>query len=37
MSREILLEAFVVNPSAPALDNEVRLTCAQGSITLPAQ
>ena len=37
MSREILLEAFVVNPSAPALDNEVRLTCAQGSIALPAQ
>ena len=37
MSREIMLDAFAENRSAPVLDNQVRLTCAQGSITLPAQ
>ena len=37
MAREIVLEQFSVSPSAPALDNEVKLSCAQGSITLPAQ
>jgi eukaryotic-like serine/threonine-protein kinase len=37
MAREITLDKFGQNPSAAVLDNEVRLTCAQGSITLPAQ
>lgn len=37
MSREIMLDAFVENRGAPALNNEVQLRCAEGSITLPAQ
>ncbi len=37
MSREIVLANFADAPSAPVLENQVRLTCAQGSITLPAQ
>lgn len=37
MSREINLDQFAENPAAPALDNQVRLTCAQGSITLPVE
>ena len=37
MSREIVLENFAENPSAAVLENQVRLTCAQGSITLPVQ
>jgi hypothetical protein len=37
MSREIVLDHFVENTSAAALENQVRLNCAQGSITLPAQ
>ncbi len=37
MSREIGLELFNDDPTAPNLGNEVQMVCAQGSITLPAE
>ena len=37
MAREISLELFGDDPNAPDLGNEVRLVCAQGSITMPAE
>jgi serine/threonine protein kinase len=35
--RELVLEMFTVDRGAPDLNNEVRLDCTQGSLTLPAQ
>ena len=35
--REFVLSQFTADPRAPNLNNQVRLTCAQGSIFLPAQ
>ncbi len=37
MARELVLSEFRQNPSADVLNNEVRLRCAQGSVTIAVQ